>query len=183
MDSSVPESGTRLRSRTPLLTRGPWTSHEDANLTNAMNYYARNGGEFSWKSVSGMVGTRTAEQCKGHWMDKLDPSVDRGPWSDSELQWLELLLSSGWSVPDVAFIMSRSRGSIRCRDGQASAPRVRRAALAQMVEELGPDMLSQLSYDPQFHRVLDEIEIQQLLNEVEFAEYEDERLIDHPRFQ
>jgi hypothetical protein len=41
-------------------------------------------GSQSWKLIAGYLPGRSAEQCKQHWIDVLDPSIQRAPWSAEE---------------------------------------------------------------------------------------------------
>ncbi|EGO01660.1 hypothetical protein SERLA73DRAFT_158888 [Serpula lacrymans var. lacrymans S7.3] len=67
------------RSLDPGLKRGAWTPEEDERLRLA---YAAFGA--SWIDVASVVPGRNNDQCRDRWMDKLNPSVSNGKWSDDE---------------------------------------------------------------------------------------------------
>ena len=43
-----------------------------------MNKY----GTRNWSVVAGMMDGRAGKQCRERWMNNLDPSIKKGPWTD-----------------------------------------------------------------------------------------------------
>jgi myb proto-oncogene protein len=52
---------------------GKWAEDEDSKLKDAVQTY---GGK-NWVSTSALVPGRTRDQCRGRWLDVLDPKIDR----------------------------------------------------------------------------------------------------------
>jgi hypothetical protein len=50
------------------IEKGPWTSEEDAKLTEAVQKLGRH-----WVSVAALVCTRTKTQCRKRWLENVDP--------------------------------------------------------------------------------------------------------------
>ncbi|KAF9919238.1 Myb-like DNA-binding domain protein [Lobosporangium transversale] len=59
----------------------PWTDQDVARLKEAVHRF----GTKKWTLVSEYVVGKTVSQCRYYWRDKLDPSVNRKPWSGMEL--------------------------------------------------------------------------------------------------
>ena len=63
-----------------------FTPAEDSKLISIIQYI----GDKNWESVSSMMGTRNARQCKERWTKYLSPSINKSAWTEAEDQ---LLLS------------------------------------------------------------------------------------------
>jgi hypothetical protein len=64
----------------PSLLKGSWTRHEDETI---IRYVAANGTK-SWTKLSLLLPGRIGKQCRERWVNALDPSLDRGPWTPEE---------------------------------------------------------------------------------------------------
>jgi hypothetical protein len=107
-----------LPNATPFRTpRISWKPEEDAKLTEAVKKYGKN-----WGSVSKMVLDRTNQQCRGRWLNILDPANEskdkaRTSWKPEEdTQLMEAVKKHGtdWlavaaMVPDRTNQMCRQR--------------------------------------------------------------------------
>lgn len=60
--------------------QGAWTKDEDELLSSLVN----KGGPRRWSKVSGHIPGRNAKQCRERWVNHLDPTVNKGPWSSEE---------------------------------------------------------------------------------------------------
>jgi len=63
--------------------RSFWTEEEDLNLKRAVEK-CQTKDQIKWKSISKLVGTRTARQCMQRWIDVLRPGIKKGTWSKYE---------------------------------------------------------------------------------------------------
>jgi myb proto-oncogene protein len=63
----------------PGIKKGQWTAAEDSHLHSLV---AR--GWMNWTVVAGKISGRTSKQCRERWYSHLDPSVNRGPYSEEE---------------------------------------------------------------------------------------------------
>lgn len=66
----------------PGLVKGHWSKDEDQYLLRLMNDYAK--GKWNWAKISENIPGRNAKQCRERWFLNLDPTINRGPWSDAE---------------------------------------------------------------------------------------------------
>lgn len=62
------------------LIKGAWTKQEDELLCNLV----KRGGPKRWSKVAGHIPGRNAKQCRERWVNHLDPTVNKGPWSPEE---------------------------------------------------------------------------------------------------
>ncbi|KAJ0106596.1 hypothetical protein Patl1_19692 [Pistacia atlantica] len=78
---------------------GRWTPDEDKRLTVAAILF----GPKNWKKIAQFVPGRTQVQCRERWVNSLDPSVNRGEWTEEEDLMLEAALEEhGYSWSKVA---------------------------------------------------------------------------------
>lgn len=75
-----PEECRRHWTLTYPLIKGAWTKDEDELLSSLVN----KGGPRRWSKVSGHIPGRNAKQCRERWVNHLDPTVNKGPWSSEE---------------------------------------------------------------------------------------------------
>lgn len=68
------------------VTKTRWSSTEDDTLREAVASYpfAKGAQSVDWKEVSVICG-RTTKQCRERWVNVLDPSIRRTPWSREEI--------------------------------------------------------------------------------------------------
>uniref|UniRef100_A0A8C4NGX9 Uncharacterized protein n=1 Tax=Eptatretus burgeri TaxID=7764 RepID=A0A8C4NGX9_EPTBU len=57
-----------------------WTKKEDAKLLELVEEY----GTRKWKLVATALGSRQAKQCRERWLNQLNPSINKGVWSQQE---------------------------------------------------------------------------------------------------
>lgn len=62
------------------MTRGHWSTEEDAQLRLAVAAYGN-----SWVEVASLVPGRNNEQCRDRW-ERLDPNLTKGRWTEEEDQ-------------------------------------------------------------------------------------------------
>ncbi|XP_031265746.1 myb-like protein L [Pistacia vera] len=78
---------------------GRWTPDEDKRLTVATILF----GPKNWKKIAQFVPGRTQVQCRERWVNSLDPSVNRGEWTEEDDLMLEAALEEhGYSWSKVA---------------------------------------------------------------------------------
>eukprot|EP00516_Mucochytrium_quahogii_P000282 CAMPEP_0203744194 /NCGR_PEP_ID=MMETSP0098-20131031/348_1 /ASSEMBLY_ACC=CAM_ASM_000208 /TAXON_ID=96639 /ORGANISM=" , Strain NY0313808BC1" /LENGTH=368 /DNA_ID=CAMNT_0050631651 /DNA_START=99 /DNA_END=1205 /DNA_ORIENTATION=+ len=63
----------------PGLVKGTWTKEEDEVLTSMVNDDNTN-----WGEIANRIKGRTAKQCRERWTLSLDPSINRGQWTEAE---------------------------------------------------------------------------------------------------
>ncbi|RKP14010.1 Homeodomain-like protein, partial [Piptocephalis cylindrospora] len=65
------------KSLNPTIRSGRWTQEEDNRLRTAVEVY----GVGSWAKIKSYVAGRTDVQCRERWVNVLDPSINKDPWS------------------------------------------------------------------------------------------------------
>jgi myb proto-oncogene protein len=86
--------GTKPQSR---FVRDPWTREEDAQLRASVE--AR--GSTNWRDHAEQIGTKNAKQCRCRWHDHLNPTVNKGPWTITEIETMQTLhakYGNKWSL-------------------------------------------------------------------------------------
>ncbi|CAH0479276.1 unnamed protein product [Peronospora belbahrii] len=63
----------------PGLVKGPWSVEEDARLMEMMLK-----GYDNWRQVSNSIPGRTAKQCRERWRNRLDPTINKAPFTEEE---------------------------------------------------------------------------------------------------
>uniref|UniRef100_K3WIN3 Myb-like DNA-binding protein n=1 Tax=Globisporangium ultimum (strain ATCC 200006 / CBS 805.95 / DAOM BR144) TaxID=431595 RepID=K3WIN3_GLOUD len=63
----------------PGLVKGPWSVDEDNLLMETMLK-----GYDSWRQVAAHIPGRTAKQCRERWRNRLDPNINKAPFTDEE---------------------------------------------------------------------------------------------------
>ncbi|KAG1695884.1 hypothetical protein DVH05_019238 [Phytophthora capsici] len=77
----------QLQSRSTPITRQPWSPEEDERLRDSVTY----GGASKWAIVASFLPGRTAKQCRERWRNQLDPTINRGVWTEEEDEQLVVL--------------------------------------------------------------------------------------------
>eukprot|EP00501_MAST-03F_sp_TOSAG23-6_P000064 GSMAST32.ASY1.ANO1.65.1 assembled CDS len=62
--------------------KGPWSEDEDALLILLVGRF----GSKKWSNIAEYVPGRKGKQCRERWLNHLDPTLKKGPWSAKELQ-------------------------------------------------------------------------------------------------
>ena len=65
----------------PGLVKGHWSYEEDLILESLVR-----GNEYKWGAVAEKIKGRTAKQCRERWRNHLDPSINKGPYTQHEDQ-------------------------------------------------------------------------------------------------
>lgn len=103
------------------LSKAPWTSTEDKILCEVM---MSRGDKIQWKDVANELNTRykgevlrTGKQCRERWTNHLDPSVNRGAWTDDEdIKLLQYLLEHGKKWSEISRLMAnRTENAVKNR--------------------------------------------------------------------
>ena len=63
----------------PGLIKGHWTEEEDQKIIECIN-----NGMIKWASIAEMIPGRIGKQCRERWFNQLDPSLNKGPWTNEE---------------------------------------------------------------------------------------------------
>lgn len=62
------------------MTKGPWKKHEDDQLKELIRRF----GCRSWSKMAKIIGTRNGKQCRERWLNHLDPSINKRPFTQDE---------------------------------------------------------------------------------------------------
>ncbi|CAD8184533.1 unnamed protein product [Paramecium octaurelia] len=111
---SLPELYFKFQSfYKPLFPRQPWSTFEERTLLQIIiNNSSRR--KMKWSTIAYQYNRtcksqvlRNAKQCRERWNNKLDPQINREPWSKSEeLNFLQLLLQNGRKWTDISMKLS-----------------------------------------------------------------------------
>lgn len=64
----------------PGLIKGPWTPEEDSTVVRLV----RTHGTKKWSLIARQLNGRLGKQCRERWYNHLDPSINKGEWSQEE---------------------------------------------------------------------------------------------------
>lgn len=64
----------------PDLVKGPWTKVEDKIITDLVKAH----GPKRWSMIAKQLSGRTGKQCRERWINQLDPSISKEPWTQEE---------------------------------------------------------------------------------------------------
>jgi hypothetical protein len=67
----------------PGIVKGPWTADEDEIIINLWNQGTR-----KWSEIASYVTGRLGKQCRERWINHLDPTVCKKPWTEHEMRTL-----------------------------------------------------------------------------------------------
>ena len=77
----------------PGLRKGTWLPHEDQKLKECVRFHQSSiaqsdqpNKKVPWGEVCKVIPGRTAKQCRERWVNNLDPSINKGPWTPQEDQ-------------------------------------------------------------------------------------------------
>ena len=73
--------GRYQRALDPDLRRGVWSVEEDEKLKRAVEVFGR-----SWADVCMFVSSRSNDQCRDRWQERLGPTPGRAKWTEEEDQ-------------------------------------------------------------------------------------------------
>jgi len=65
--------------------RRPWSIEEDEALATAVIALRKTGVAISWTTIADVIGGRTGKQCRERWQNHLDPSINKEPFTEQEL--------------------------------------------------------------------------------------------------
>ena len=63
----------------PGLVKGHWTAEEDQKIIDCMRQ-----GTHKWSAIAELIPGRIGKQCRERWFNQLDPSLNKGPWTEVE---------------------------------------------------------------------------------------------------
>lgn len=69
----------------PSLIKGPWTKEEDEKVIELVAKY----GAKNWSQIAEHLHGRIGKQCRERWHNNLNPELNKGPWTDEEMQTIE----------------------------------------------------------------------------------------------
>merc|ERR1719183_140859 len=98
----------------PGLKKGQWKKDEDDHLLSLVQGDGRN---MNWNLVAAQIPGRNAKQCRERWFLNLDPSINRGPWTEEEDELLTNLhaeMGGRWSMI-ARRIPGRTENSVKTR--------------------------------------------------------------------
>jgi len=87
---------SRYRRIRPGIVKGSWNKHEDLQIIELVDRYGR-----SWSKISKIMGTRNGKQIRDRYLNVLDPSANKGKFSEEEdLRLVELFKRYGhrWAL-------------------------------------------------------------------------------------
>ena len=64
----------------PGLIKGPWTPEEDETVVRLVKIH----GTKKWSLIARQLNGRLGKQCRERWYNHLDPSINKGEWSEKE---------------------------------------------------------------------------------------------------
>lgn len=64
----------------PGLIKGPWTPEEDATVVRLVKVH----GTKKWSLIARQLNGRLGKQCRERWYNHLDPSINKGEWTQEE---------------------------------------------------------------------------------------------------
>jgi len=112
----------------PGLIKGPWTQDEDKVIVNLINTYGI--GNIKWSEIASNLPGRLGKQCRERWVNHLDPSLKKGPWTPEEdkvLMEQQERLGNKWR--DIAVhLPGRSENAVKNRWNSARRKRKRTEA-------------------------------------------------------
>ena len=80
----------------PSLIKGPWTKEEDEKVIELVAKY----GAKNWSQIAEHLHGRIGKQCRERWHNNLNPELNKGPWTDDEMQTIEdahIRLGNKWA--------------------------------------------------------------------------------------
>lgn len=111
------------------LKKGQWTLAEDEVIKNAINRYGL--GNIKWSEISKHLVGKLGKQCRERWVNHLDPTLKKTPWTDEEdliLRDTHAEIGNRWR--NIALLLpGRSENSVKNRWNSAKRRR-RRSELA-----------------------------------------------------
>jgi len=69
----------------PTLIKGPWTKEEDELVIQLVHQY----GAKNWSQIAEHLKGRIGKQCRERWHNNLNPDLNKGPWTEDEMQIIE----------------------------------------------------------------------------------------------
>jgi len=64
----------------PGLVKGPWTPEEDDTVISLVKVH----GTKKWSLIARQLNGRLGKQCRERWYNQLDPSINKGEWTEKE---------------------------------------------------------------------------------------------------
>mmetsp|Transcript_13828 Transcript_13828/g.16207 ORF Transcript_13828/g.16207 Transcript_13828/m.16207 type:complete len:486 (-) Transcript_13828:1034-2491(-) len=98
----------------PGLRKGHWSEEEDTKLLELVNDHKPN---WNWRVIADEIPGRNAKQCRERWFLNLDPSINRGPWSQDEDERLVKMVAKWdgrWSLI-ARYMPGRTENAVKTR--------------------------------------------------------------------
>ena len=112
--------------------RRPWSAREDqqlASLVHMLDEQSKPGEVISWTSIGRAIGGRTGKQCRERWQNHMDPTINKGPFTEKVRPLCRTYIVSSSSFSDQTCFWYRSwrRYAPRsCRWARTSGRRLHR---------------------------------------------------------
>ena len=124
-----------IESLDPNIKKGSWTPEEDQIIKE----HVKENGPTKWSEVATMLPGRTTKQCRRRWIERLDPNIKKGHWTEEEDELLLKLhneYGNQWAKMSPYF-NGRTDNSIKNRWTSSLSKRITRDYMGNIILKKG----------------------------------------------